>query len=84
MKFEYNEIIDSERAQYKIILKGSDHQRVPIQVTADGVQIGNNSSLLGDDHIMLDANGGEQTYDYEVHLNYAKSSNSYRKKQRKD
>lgn len=84
VKFEYNEIIDSEHAQYKVILKGSDDQRVQIQVTTNGVQIGNNNNSTEDNYVILAANGGEQVYDYEVHLTYAKSNNSYRKKRRKD
>lgn len=83
VKFEYNEIIDSERAQFKIILKGSDDQRNQIQITTNGVLIGKNN-IADDGHGILAANGGEQIYDYEVHLTYAKSNNSYRAKRRKD
>ena len=83
VKFEYNEIIDSEHAQFKVVLKGSDDQRKQIQITANGVQIGNDSNT-GDNHGVLGANGGEQIYDYEVHLTYAKNNTSFRKKRRKD
>ncbi len=82
VKFEYKEIMDSENVHFKIILKGSDEQRAQIQVTPNGIQIENNSA---DGHYgMLVANGGEQIYEYEIHRNYAKKNNSYRKRRREE
>ncbi len=81
VKFEYKEITYSENVQFKIILKGSDEQRAQIQVTPNGVEIENKNST-DDHHGMLTANGGEQIYEYKVHRNYAKKSNSYRKRRR--
>jgi archaellum component FlaF (FlaF/FlaG flagellin family) len=83
VKFEYKEIIDSQNTQFKIILKESSDERASIQVTENGIQIENKNSADGH-HGMLSANGGEQIYEYEVHLNYAKKSNSYRKRRREE
>ncbi|CAF1250802.1 unnamed protein product [Rotaria sordida] len=81
VKFEYNEIIDNEDAQFKIILKGSDDQRAQIEVTANGIQIEHKNGT-DDLHGMLAANGGEQIYEYEIRLNYPKKSNSSSKRRR--
>ncbi|CAF3362778.1 unnamed protein product [Rotaria sp. Silwood2] len=83
VKFEYKEIIDNENAQFKIILRGSDDQRAQIQVTANGVQIENKNST-DDRHGMLAANSGQQIYEYEIHLNYPKKNNSYRRRRREE
>lgn len=80
VKFEYKEIMDCENVQFKVIPKGSDTQRAQIQVTANGIEIENNN--VNDPNVMLAANGGEQIYEYEIHRNYAKKSNSYRRKTR--
>lgn len=69
----------SEDVQFKIILKGSNEQRDQIQVTTNGIEIENKNGT-DNDHCMLAANGGEQIYEYEVHRNYAKKNNSYRKR----
>ncbi|CAF0844880.1 unnamed protein product [Adineta steineri] len=79
VKFEYKEIIDNENVQFKIILKGSDNQRAQIEITQNGIQIEKKNNT-DDHHAILTANGGEQIYEYEVHLTYMKKNDSYRKK----
>lgn len=74
MKFEYEEIVDNDSVHFKVIPKGSDDQRNQIQVTTNGIEIQNNT---------LAASGGEQIYEYEVHIHYIKRSNSYNRKHRK-
>ncbi|CAF2099551.1 unnamed protein product [Rotaria magnacalcarata] len=83
VKFDYKEIVDSKNAQFKIILKGSDDQRAQIQVTANGVQIENKNNTT-DHRGMLVANGGEQIFEYEIHINYPTPSSTHRKRRREE
>ncbi len=81
VNFEYQELIENDNGQYKIVLKGADDQRKQIQVTPDGIEIQSKNSA-DDQHSMLAANGGEQTYESEVHLSFSKKNDSSRKRRR--
>lgn len=83
VKFEYKEVIDDEDIQFKIFPKGNDVERAQIQVIANGVQIGNKNST-NDCYGQLAANGGEQAYEYEIHLNYPKKSHALKKRRRNE
>lgn len=75
--------MQSKKVQFEIVPKGPEECRSKIQVSPTGIQIIdlNNS---GENQYILPPNGGERCFEYEVHRNYAKQSNSYRKRRRQE
>lgn len=79
VKFEYRELINSERAQFTIVPKGTDEQQSQIRSTITGVQLEANNGT--DDHfLVLAANGGELAFEFEVQLNYHKQMKGGKRK----
>lgn len=69
MKVEYRELLDSQSAEFTIVPKGTDEQQAQIRSTINGVQL-ETTNDTDDRFLVLTANGGELTYEFEVNFDY--------------
>ena len=69
MKVEYKELFDTQSAEFTIVPRGTNEQQAQIRSTITGVQL-EATNDTDDRFLVLAANGGELTYEFEVNFDY--------------